>query len=338
MKLHILQTGSTKLPYGQLYSGKEGWTGIGSFWHMATDKSHFIEVPIHAYLIEHPSIGPILVDTGISWDQTHRHKEYYKGIFGATTDDDEYALSHEQELPYQLERLGYRCEDIQHVILTHLHEDHVGGLQYFKSAKTFVSLKEWQARFEKILGFRPIYFESSYAMVQNWEFIDFTSGSVPGFATSHDIFGDGSIVMVPTPGHSAGHSSLLLNMGEYELFLTGDCLYTIRHLAVDQIWSFIPGNKERVSQYVQSVNSVNQLRKAKPDLIIVPNHDHYDYQFKYLHPFFSDGMLSLEERNLLKQYEQSLFDATGMLTSKSLPHFEKPQQGQAVGTVRSEIQ
>jgi len=67
--------------------------------------------------------------------QANEHGRYYKGITHYVLDDDEYLLSWEQELSVQVERLGYRCEVIRKVILTHLHEDHVGGLRYAREAK-----------------------------------------------------------------------------------------------------------------------------------------------------------------------------------------------------------
>jgi hypothetical protein len=52
----------------------------------------------------------ILVDTGINWEQAHEHDRYYKGILHYVLNTDEYLLTREQELPAQVERLGYRCE------------------------------------------------------------------------------------------------------------------------------------------------------------------------------------------------------------------------------------
>jgi len=144
MKIFSLHVGDTKVPYGQFYGGLSGWTGLRGMWRFATDKRHYIIVPIHVYLIDHPQAGLILVDTGINWEQAHDHSRYYKGILRYVLDDDEYLLRRDQELPAQVERLGYRCEDIKTVILTHLHEDHVGGLRYVPDAKVVVSQAEWQ--------------------------------------------------------------------------------------------------------------------------------------------------------------------------------------------------
>ncbi len=181
MKIYSLHIGDTKVPYGQFYGGLTGWTGMRGMWRFATDKSHYIIVPIHAYLIDHPRSRSILVDTGISWEQAHEHGRYYKGITHYVLDDDEYLLTREQELPAQAERLGYRIEDIRTVILTHFHEDHVGGLRYVPEAKVVASRAEWQALKMKAFGFIPIIYPPSIAAVKAWEPVSFTSGPFHSF-------------------------------------------------------------------------------------------------------------------------------------------------------------
>src|SRR5215469_14736811 len=101
MKIHPLRIGSTKVPYGQFYGGLQGF----SFGEFVDDKDHFIRVPIHAYLIEHPTDGPVLVDTGISPEQV-AHVDYYRGsIMEHVMDVDEYDLPAGETMPEQLARL-----------------------------------------------------------------------------------------------------------------------------------------------------------------------------------------------------------------------------------------
>ena len=80
MKLYPLLLGRTKVPYGQFYGGLSGWQGLRALLRFVTDKNHFIWVPIHAYLLEHPSEGLVLFDAGICAEQAHRHRDYYRGI------------------------------------------------------------------------------------------------------------------------------------------------------------------------------------------------------------------------------------------------------------------
>jgi hypothetical protein len=91
--------GLDEVPFGQFYGGLEGWRGLRALFKYATDKTHFIVVPIHAYLIDHPREGLILVDAGINWRQAHEHGAYYKGIQHYLFDADEYQLDRSEELP-----------------------------------------------------------------------------------------------------------------------------------------------------------------------------------------------------------------------------------------------
>jgi hypothetical protein len=77
MNVVAFRLGSTKAPYGQFYGGftQDGGASAQSAL-MATDKTHDIVVPIHAYLVEHPTSGPIVIDAGINARQARHHREH----------------------------------------------------------------------------------------------------------------------------------------------------------------------------------------------------------------------------------------------------------------------
>ena len=331
MKIFSLHVGDSKVPYGQFYGGLSGWRGMRGLWRFATDKSHYIIGPIHAYLIDHPKSGLILVDTGISWEQAHEHGRYYRGTLHYVLDDDEYLLTREQELPAQVGRLGYRCEDIRTVILTHFHEDHVGGLRYVPEAKVVASRAEWQALKMKAFGFIPIIYRPSIEAVKLWEPVSFTSGPFHSFDASQDLLGDGSVILLPTPGHDPGHLVVLVRMDGYEILVTGDIMYTLRHLAVDEVRAILFGGKFLERQQIDSIRRIQRLRQALPNMVIVPGHDHTDYQYLFLEPFLADGSLTPEERGQIKAYEARLFDDSGHLVPGAMPRFIPPVQGERAG-------
>jgi N-acyl homoserine lactone hydrolase len=102
--------------------------------------------------------------------------------------DDEYAQEPDETLSQQLKRLGYRCEDVRTVILTHLHEDHVGGLCELPKAKVVVSQAEWDARRARMFGFMPMFYQPSYASVERWERVCLRLGAFPYFQSEPGSF------------------------------------------------------------------------------------------------------------------------------------------------------
>jgi glyoxylase-like metal-dependent hydrolase (beta-lactamase superfamily II) len=333
MKLHIIQTGFTKVPYGQFFGGLDGWSGLKGKFKFATDKSHYILVPVNCFLIEHPSEGPILIDTGINLAQAKNHKTYYTGITGIITDEDEYLMNPEEEITSQLESIGYKCSDVNKIILTHLHEDHVGGLKYFPHSKIFISSDEWLLKDKKILGLIPQVYPKSLSMITSVETIKYSSGPFYNFPRSQDIFNDGSIIMLPTPGHSIGHSSIFIQFGDYQVLLCGDSLYTLRHLAVDQVMSIIIDAK-LTANYIDSIRLTQELKKNLPNLVIIPGHDPTPYHNEYLKPYFNTGSLSTEELFEIKKYEKNLFKDEYHLFESCIPEFSPNPNKKNIGSIK----
>lgn len=187
-----------------------------------------------------------------------------------------------------------------------------------------------------MFGFILMFYEPSYASVQQWEQVVFDSGSFHTFDKSQDLFRDGSVRLLPTPGHTPGHTSALADMSGYQLLVTGDCLYTSRHLAYKQFQQ-IRFNKKSGAEHVASMEKIVDLKKVLPGLHLVTGHDHTDYQWKHLVPYLSKGSLTAAERQELLKYESSLFDGNWALLPEDLPQFLPDSNGGRAGTVREPV-
>lgn len=322
IRVYPLQTGETLVSFGQLFKGNEGWVGMRAVWNMGADEATVFWVPVHAYLIMHPQEGPILFDTGLSRAQTQ--KGYYSARKGGLTGmiwkvDDNY-LPPEQELARQMEGLGVAVEDVQHVVMSHLHEDHVGELNRFAQATVHISQVEWDDR--RRMGYEP-----SWEQIGQPQTFSFGSGRFHAFEASEDFFGDGSVILVPTYGHSLGHTSLFTYAGETPVCLAADALYTLRHLDPDSLNAFNYFGRQGLATQADSAQRILATQRAIPGLVIIPTHDPFIYTTELVHPCIADGRFSEEERRELLAYQARLYDEEGRLREEARPRWEEGEGG-----------
>lgn len=154
--------------------------------------------------------------------------------------------------------------------------------------------------------------------------IAFTGPAIGGFTGSADLFGDGSVLALPTPGLSPGSTSVLV---DHRFLLTGDAWYTIRHLAVDQVRAIQTGGE---AQYVDSVRRIQWLRREFPELLVLTAHDHTDYGARLI-AGLADGELSETDLAWAKSDERATFDELANLNPARLPHFIAAWDGAPVG-------
>ena len=177
-----------------------------------------LRVPVPAFMVVHPK-GKVLFDTGIHADGfrdpvAHFGKDlaaYFKFHCGAG-----------EGLAAQLRLLGLEPGGITHVVNSHFQFDHCGCNGLFAHAEFFVQGAEMRAsRAAREADGRP---DRDWDLPLNYRLLE----------GEHDLFGDGTLVIVPTPGHTAGHQSLRVNSGSgMRLCLTGDACYTQEHLERD---------------------------------------------------------------------------------------------------------
>lgn len=226
MKLHLFQCGTIRTKKHLLVKGPE------------TD-AEFV-VPIPFFGIEHPA-GKVLFDTGQPLSAV-----------GCTTGGNYIPVMTEADyVSYQLARIGWQTSDITHIVLSHLHADHAGGIEAFQNAVCFLQESEL-AHGRGIMDRYPL----------RWHLL--RGEQQPRY----DVFGDGKVQIVFTPGHTPGHQSLLLELGEWgPTLLAADSVYTDEVLAPEGF----PGVFSNREDTVRTLAMIREMRRD--GVRVIAGHD-----------------------------------------------------------------
>lgn len=239
---------------------------------MLTSRRWTEPLPINVYVIEHRD-GLVLFDTGQDRTSITDPRYFPAGpLLGPLFSMARFEMTADQTLSVLLQGLGYRARDVATVVLSHLHGDHIGGLREVSQAELLVSRADWNT----LSGLWP---ELAGVMRRHielpglrWRQIDpapLLDPALAPFDVGHDLFGDGSLVMVPTPGHTAGSISLIVRRADKPtLALVGDLTYAA-HLLENE---HVPGvGYRRILR--RSSAMMNRLQAATHGLVVLPTHD-----------------------------------------------------------------
>jgi N-acyl homoserine lactone hydrolase len=173
------------------------------------DQPGRVKLPIPSFLIEHPK-GRAVFDTGL-----HRDLQNGPARIGDLGDVFKIHFRPGEELGGRLRALDVAPDRIDYMINSHLHFDHVGGNADLPNAKMVVQRREWEAAADPKIARRNGYNRADFDLGHQLQLID----------GEHDLFGDGSVVLIPTYGHTAGHQSLRVRTEAGEFVLTADSCY-----------------------------------------------------------------------------------------------------------------
>ncbi|WP_213739006.1 N-acyl homoserine lactonase family protein [Bradyrhizobium sp. dw_411] len=207
-RIYILDGGLAKVDDGSIYS-----PGIN------------VGVPMtlscNAYLIRHPE-GWLLWDTGTADEMTKQPegRVVAHGIRGVVR----------TTIASQLESIGVAPDEIDRLVLSHAHYDHVGNCRLFPKARWIAQKAERDAMF----GPNP----EEFGYVR--ELYETLGGNPTEIVEGdHDIFGDGSVRLIFTPGHTLGHCSLLVRLPETgPIILSGDVAHNRENFRLRRIPTF----------------------------------------------------------------------------------------------------
>lgn len=182
--------------------------------------------PWFFYVVVHPR-GVVIFDTGV-------HPELIadpRARIGEWADLVELEMSPGDDVVSQLASIDLRPEDVDHVVLSHMHFDHVSALALFRHAPIWVQRTELAFARAPSAYQSGVYLADDFAGEFDWRVLD---GPV-------DLFGDGVVELIPTPGHSPGHQSALVHLDGGALLLLADATYQIdkmrQRLLPAVVWS-----------------------------------------------------------------------------------------------------
>jgi len=216
-----------------------------SFWSPGVDVNVEHSLVASCYLIRHPN-GTMVWDTGIP----ALVAELPDGLAVA---GGKIRFFLDKSFPAQLKEQGISPDTIDHLAISHMHPDHAGNANVFSNATWYVQEAEYKAAFgpnAKALNFIP----KTYEQLNN--------GKVMKLRGHHDVFGDGSVVIVPAPGHTPGHQILFVRLPSGPVILSGD----LWHFRSNREHGRIPGfnfDQEATKNSMEAINSLIAITGAR---------------------------------------------------------------------------
>ncbi|GAA0277240.1 N-acyl homoserine lactonase family protein [Halobacterium noricense] len=225
--------------------------------------------PCPCYLVDHPE-GTVLVDTGVDPAMVADPEHY--GNYGAPQAADHTAdieTNAGRRASALLTDVGYSPEDVDVVVLTHLHLDHAGDVKSFADAEIVVQQAELEYAWWPADPFqRDLYLEGDFGVLRSPEF------DVTPVEGRYDVFGDGAIECVPTPGHTAGHQSVKVDLeNEGTVVLGGDVAFLETAYEADRQPSFAWDTETAIAT---ARRLRNDAQRWDADVYLAHDRDHLD--------------------------------------------------------------
>ncbi|QDZ16368.1 MBL fold metallo-hydrolase [Humibacter ginsenosidimutans] len=267
-KVSVISTGSVQIRPEHVETN-----GTPLLWWLNTSRRWTGPRPINVYVIEHEK-GLVLFDTGQDRRSVTDPTYFPGGVVGHNYRRlAKFDIPQDATLSEQLHDLGHDIADVRIAILSHLHQDHIGGLRELpSSAQILVSgtdLESVDKPFAVLDGLLR-----DHIRLPGLDWVPVTpkpaqDDSIAPFTHAHDVMGDGSLLLLPTPGHTPGSLSLLLRSdGLPTMLFVGDLTYDAKLLAADRV----PGVGNRKELHLTTQN-VNRLAARFPGMPVLAAHD-----------------------------------------------------------------
>ena len=234
-----------------------------------TSRSRWWTVPCLAFLIRHPSAGPMLVDTGLHPSVAAKPRENMGRAWARTARP---RIEPGRDVSAQLRDRGIEARDVPLVVMTHLHQDHASGMSEFPNSTLVISVAEWHAATTDPRPLLHRYRPAHYNYVFDYRTLSYAGPAIASYSTfgrTFDLFGDGSVRLAFTPGHSAGHQSVIARLRDRDFVIAGDAIYTHAQLGN------APEPLRPLDRHTwrRSRQELALFARQYPQAVIVPGHD-----------------------------------------------------------------
>jgi N-acyl homoserine lactone hydrolase len=236
-----------------------------------------------AVLIRHPK-GTFLYDSGFCSDIyafLRKQSLLFRTLLGS--------FVFEQAVSSHLQQLEVKPGDLDFLLLSHLHWDHVSGVPDLPGVPLRINRVEYDAA--KSHPARTLIWQ---LMGDNpHELFDCAGPAYMGFRSSYDLFGDGSLVLVPLPGHTPGNTGLFINRANgSRLFLVGDAVWSAENYMYPAtmhpiLWSMFTSDDASARQ---TLIDLHHFYRRHPEIPVIGMHDAH----------MQKAFMAVEEKRLIK--------------------------------------
>lgn len=258
VKIHAIQTGTVAVKRSHLTNRTAHFlTPI----KISLDK-HFTEfMPIWVWVIEHPE-GVIVIDTGENSEVMN--PDYFnpagKLVAGYSKKNFKFNVTKENEIGFQLRKLGITNDRIKNVVLTHLHIDHTDGIKDFKNVEIIVNEQEYKNPSSHFSELVPNWFKPKT--------VNYKKDFIETFEEAFPLTKSEDLLVIPTGGHTKNHASILFKTDECDILFAGDVCYNQEQLIEEDL----PGINVNYKETKKTYKKIKTYAKNNK-LIFLPSHD-----------------------------------------------------------------
>ncbi len=250
------------------------WTTSGKFGpfpitglipSVPKEKQRDITIPVSMWIIDHPK-GLVVFDTGNNVAISDgKCKSYWAA---GNCDFLKPSQTRADVIDAQLQKLGYSVDKVKVVITSHTHLDHVGNIGMFPNALHVLQKKElyqgwWPEKFQG-RAVNGTFVLNDIAVARDYNYMELDG--------DYDLFGDGSVVILSTPGHTLGHQSVKVKTaGSGTIIISQDAVWMQENLD-----GYPAGLNYSVQAYTNSLNRLKFMRDLEgAQLFMAHDQDQY---------------------------------------------------------------